>query len=139
MQENKFIGEWILQPEKSEYDVGNAPLNATYTFRAIEGDKLEVTIDWKNFDESEQSISYVINPDGCMYEYDGGDVADMVKAEFRSQNILETSVFKNGRLMAFASREIIDKNEMKVVQTSYTPDGGKFDKVQFYKRSILAD
>ena len=74
-----------------------------------------------------------------MYEYDGGDVADMVKAEFRSQNILETSVFKNGRLMAFASREIIDENEMKVVQTSYTPDGGKFDKVQFYNRNILTD
>ena len=139
MEENKFIGEWILQPEKSEYDFGNTPLNATYTFRAIEGDKLKVTIDWKNFDESEQSISYVINPDGCMYEYDGGDVADTVKAEFRSQNILETSVFKNGRLMAFASREIIDRNEMKVVQTSYTPDGGKFDKVQFYRRNILAD
>jgi hypothetical protein len=74
-----------------------------------------------------------------MYEYDGGDVADMVKAEFRSQNILETSVFKNGKLMAFASREIIDNNEMKVLQTSNTPDGGKINKVQFYKRNILAD
>jgi hypothetical protein len=41
--------------------------------------------------------------------------------------------------MAFASREIIDKNEMKVIQTSYAPDGGKFDKVQFYTRNILAD
>jgi len=28
---------------------------------------------------------------------------------------------------------------MKVVQTSYTPDGGKFNKVQFYRRNILAD
>lgn len=139
MQENKFIGEWILQPEKSLYDVGKAPLNATYSFRSIENGKLEVLIDWQNFDESEQSISYVINPDGCMYEYDGGEVADMVKAEFISQNILETSVFKNGRLVAFASREILDKNEMKVVQTSYTPDGSKFDKVQFYKRNILAE
>jgi hypothetical protein len=139
MQENKFIGEWILQPEKSAYDVGNAPLSASYIFRAIEGDKLAVTIDWKNFDESEQSISYVINPDGCMYGYDGGDVADMVKAEFRSQNILETSVFKNGGLMAFTWREIINNNEMKVLQTSYVSDGGQFDKVQFYKRNILTD
>ena len=139
MQVNNFIGEWILQPGKSKYDVGNPPLNATYTFRAIEGGKLRVTIDWQNFDESKQSLSYVINPDGLMHEYDGGDLADMVKAEFRSQNILETSVFKNGRLMALASREIIDKNEMKVVQTSYILDGGKFNKVQFYKRNILAD
>jgi hypothetical protein len=139
MQENKFIGEWILQPEKSKYDVGNPPLNATYAFRAIEGARLKVTINWKNFDESEQSVSYVINPDGRMYEYDGGDVADMVKAEFRGENILETSVFKNGQLTAFASRQIMDNNEMKVVQTSFTPDGVKLNKVQFYKKNVSSD
>ena len=130
---NPFLGVWKLQPEKSEYAQGVPPKEATYSFKSGEEKSLDVSISWKDAEGKSFSVSYSITPDGIRKKYENPQIADEVMSEFESENVLNTSTYKGGQLIAFATRIIGEDGEMKVIQRFFTPDGGSFENVQYYR------
>lgn len=129
-----FLGEWKLQPERSEYTHGTPPRKATYEFKNLSETDLEVCISWTDGEGKRFKVRYQLTPDGKKRTYENPAVADEVMSEFASDNVLNSSTFKNGRLTAFATRVIDEHGEMKVVQRMFAPDGTHFDNIQFYQR-----
>ncbi|MEM1003060.1 MAG: hypothetical protein AAGH46_10470, partial [Bacteroidota bacterium] len=110
-----FLGIWTLLPKASKYEKGDPPKEATYIFRIEENNRLNVEIEWTNHENRQSKMQNSMIPDGQIRNYENSQVADKIMCEFITEKQLNSSTYKKGKLMAFASRIIEDKNTMKVV------------------------
>ena len=61
----RFLGLWRLLPQACKYDVGAAPLKATYQFTAISNNiqnpiNINVKINWTDVDNKDKEVQYNI-------------------------------------------------------------------------------
>ena len=67
----RFLGLWKLIPQACKYDIGQAPLKATYSFVPHVSDpnpadpkKINVKIEWTDISKQDMSTAYEINLNG---------------------------------------------------------------------------
>lgn len=128
-----FLGIWVLQPERSEYQLGQPPAQGRYTL-VPEAEQVRVVMEWTDTAGKTFQQAYYSIPDGQDHPYADNPAVDSVSMTVVSPLRLDTDAKKGGQMISHAARELIDDGQtMKITMTTYTPSG-TFANVAYYTR-----
>jgi hypothetical protein len=133
-EHDPFLGIWQLVSEKSEYEMGDPPIDGTYTIE-IQGDGYLVTMQWKTHYGAWSEMSYTSTPDGQDYAYNDPNIADTISMTRIDFHTLDSDAKKGGHVTAYARRILSDDlSTMTVIQSGPHPKGGFFKNLSVYRR-----
>ncbi|MBX3252271.1 MAG: hypothetical protein KF901_34175 [Myxococcales bacterium] len=119
-----FLGTWTYDPTRAVYEVGGAPLAATYRVEAGERDGapvLRFAMDWTSAEGEALSLSLEAPPDGLAHPLDGPNV-DALVLRCVDARTLETDALHAGIVRAHVRRTLsADGRELHIVQ-QFTTD-----------------
>lgn len=132
-----FIGKWIMDSNKNEYDTQKPPKSGSYTISLIEGKKLLFSMEWIDFIGKELEAFYTTYVDGKKHAYENSDVADFIETKMLSPNIMETITYKNEKINSKGTRELINENKtMLVTQTIFLPGEKEIVNKSVYNKQV---
>ena len=136
MSQDRFLGTWEMQPTQNNYQLGDPPVNGTYTIAENpDGEGYLVTMAWTTLDGRDVEMSYTAVPDGVDHPYENPAVADTVSMTRVDENTLDSDAKIGDKVTAYARRVLsADGQTMTVTQSGPTPDGGWFENVSVYVR-----
>ncbi len=130
---DNFLGKWSLVPEKSDYGLGAPPKQGTYEI-VQDGDTLTFLMDWIDQAGKHKSMSYSEICDGKLHPYTDSEMADQISLTLVSESILTSQARKGDMVVMDATRELLDKNLMKVTMSGPLPDGTHYQNIAFYEK-----
>ncbi len=135
-QNDSFVGTWRLQPELSEYEYGEPPVDSTYII-AAEVDALSFVIKTVDADGNESEERFTTLPDGVIRPLPEGtsNLGNRFALTRMDATTLDSSLLRNEELAQFVRRELTgDGNTMTVEETGSTPDGESYTNKLVYGR-----
>lgn len=132
----KFIGVWVLDSSKNEYQTFNPPKSGQYTISVLDGNNLEFKMDWTDSKDKCFNANYSSLVDGGKQPYDNPDIADFIETKIISENIMQTSTYKNEKVTSIGIRELSKDNMTMIVsQESLLPsEKSVINKSVYYKK-----
>lgn len=129
----KYEGEWIMLPELSFYQVGEAPESGRYHIEIL-GDDVRFSIDWVT-NGVNQSVSFEGPLDGQLHRIntvpDGFTSFTHIDA-----NTLESTLVVKEMEMAYARRQVSNDGKLlAILQVNKQSDGSSVRISQVYRRS----
>jgi hypothetical protein len=132
--EDPFVGQWLLDPPQSRYELGEPPASGRYHIQP-DGDGYLVTMEWETPEGERHKASYRSVPDGIDYPYENPAVAETVSMTRVDERTLDSTSKKGGQIIAHARRVLsLDGRTMTVTQSGLTPDGTRFANLSVYKK-----
>ena len=129
INDDSFIGTWVLDPTQSDYKFGMPPKSGTYQFEP-DGDGLKVTVVWESADKQSFEIAYFGFPDE-----DNPAIADTLSMTWVDANTLDSTTKKDGRVILYARRVLSEADTvMTITQPGPTPDGQQYHNISVYKK-----
>ena len=130
--QNPFVGLWALDPFQSKYEFGLPAQSATYQIQP-ERDGLTFTAKWVAADGKSYQMSFHGIADGEEYAYQNPAIADTLATTRVDAQTLDTTIKKNGQVMAHARRVLsADGQTMTITQSGMNDKGAWFDNVSVY-------
>jgi len=128
-----FLGKWMLNPDRSNYELGEPPQSGTYEI--LEKDQiLTFKMAWKDSAGDHHEMEYSEICDGKFHEYPVKEIADELCLRLKSESLLESIAKKGGKIVLSAKRELITDTEMKVTMSGRMPEGKSYDNVSWYSK-----
>ena len=132
MNDDLFLGTWQLQPQFSDYAIGQPPAEGSYRI-SRDGKGYKFDIAWTTADGQQFETGYVGIPDGKKHACENPQIAEAVSLTRTDELTLDSESFKDGRRIAHARRELIDDGRrMRITQSGETPDGTLFSNIAYY-------
>ncbi|MFK7803590.1 MAG: hypothetical protein AB8G95_18285 [Anaerolineae bacterium] len=129
----KFLGNWSLIPEKSDYGLGQPPQQGTYEIVA-DGKKVTFLMDWIDHEGEHKTMSFSEICDGQLHPYEAPGPVDQISLTLVDEANLN-SLAKNGDVVVMnATRELLSEKLMKVTMSGPLPDGGDYRNIAFYEK-----
>jgi len=133
MTERNYVGDWILLPELSFYQSGQAPESGRYRIGVANG-IVDFAIDWRDKDQK-KSIRFAAPLDGILHPSDLAPEGRMCCAHIDADT-LESRFVIDGTEVAAARRQVSgDGTLMAVLQMNRLPDRTWSRITQVYRRS----
>ena len=133
-----FLGTWRLDPQASRYELGQPPLDGSYTL-SCDGKHLHFDIEWTAPDGKPQRQAVDGIPDGQEHPYTGPGV-DSICYTLVDAVTLDSTASNGGQVIAHARRVLqAGGKQMEIVQGGPLPGGGKFANRSLYRRAESGD
>lgn len=125
-----FLGTWLLDPQYTRYEFGEAPLRAQYHIEQL-GEQIKVVISWITPNKELLEHKAWLSPDGKEHKTD--DQQSVIAT--LKENVLETvSKFKNEIIGQTFRHVSPDGKAMQVMQLGATPDGKPYRNISVYMK-----
>lgn len=135
-QTDPFLGTWKLNAEKSKFVPG--PPRKSETRIVVTGPfGMRVSVDRVNGDGSTQQFEYTTNLDGKSYPITGQAPygADSISANLTTPNTIQSTLTKNGKVVATATTVVSGGGKVLRITTKGTDAQGKhFSNVSVYEK-----
>ncbi|KAL3900451.1 MAG: hypothetical protein SGARI_006240 [Bacillariaceae sp.] len=136
-----FLGKWMLQPDRSDYALGEPPTAGTYEI--VQTDMIEngnpflkFIMNWTDPGTGEsQNMDFSEVLDGEWHTFDahGAEGVESVSLSLEEDGTCLTSSARKGNSVMQATRELLDGgSEMRVTQSFILSDGNQLDNVSYY-------
>lgn len=135
MSDDPFVGAWVLDPDGSDYELGDPPQAGLYTINAT-ATGYHIRMQWTDTSGQAFDMDYDALPDGIDHPYENPEIAESISMTRVDHHTLESATKKGGEVIAHA-RRTLNKTEdtMTVVQSGPTLDGGRFHNTSVYRRA----
>lgn len=135
LDNDPFIGTWVLDPIQSKYQFGTPPTSGTYILE-VENESLKITMAWETAEGQQVEMSYFGIPDGNIYPYkDNPAVADAMSMTRVDRQTLDSTALKGGQVILYARRVLSRAGTvMTVTQSGPAPDGGQYSNISVYNK-----
>lgn len=135
-QTDPFLGTWKLNVKKSKFVPG--PPRKSETRIVVTGPSgMRVSVDRVNGDGSTQQFEYTTNLDGKTYPITGQGPygADSISANLTAPNTIQSTLTKNGKVVATATTVVSGGGKVLTITTKGTDAQGKhFTNVGIYDK-----
>lgn len=101
-----FIGDWVLQPERSKYEFGIPPQCGTYRIKLDDNGWLTLQSRWHSASGRERLIEFEGQLNGGTFPYFSYPVADALSFKFQPPSLLTSFALKNGTKVHWAERQL---------------------------------
>jgi hypothetical protein len=119
----RFLGNWVLRPEQSRYEMGQSPQAGRYRLEAGR-EQIKVTMEWTAVDEQPFHQVYFNIPDGQDHPYLESHAVDATSMTLVDEWRLDSAAKKGGVVINHAARHLSnDGHTMNITMTHYTPNG----------------
>ena len=125
-QTDPFLGTWRLNVKKSKFAPG--PPRKSETRIVVTGPSgMRVSVDRVNEDGSTQEFEYTTNLDGKSYPITGQGPygADSISANLTAPNTIQSTLTKNGKVVATATTTVSNGGRVLTITTKGTDAQGK--------------
>lgn len=125
-----FLGTWLLDPQYTRYEFGEAPLSAQYQIEQI-GEQVKIVISWVTPDKKLLEYKTWLSPDGQEHKTD--DQQSVVAT--LKENVLETLAKFQKQTVGQTFRQVSpDGKAMQIMQLGATPEGKPYRNVSVYMK-----
>ena len=132
LKHDAFLGTWLLDPTRCDYEFGEPPDSGSYRLEATETGYL-ISMTWITAAGEAHSMAYKATPDGKQYPYENPAVAEAASMTRVGERQLDSATFKGGQQIAHAARFLsADEQSMTVIQSGFGPDGKGFRNTAVY-------
>lgn len=131
-----FLGEWQLEPARSHFGQGEAPVAGGYTIsESREG--LVFVISWQDGEGKDHSFSFTGIPDGEARPFAGDGLIDSMSVSAPTESELTSRAFYKGRELMTAKRVLMEDGAvMEITQSVLLPDGSQPANLARYRRKL---
>lgn len=135
-QTDPFLGTWKLNVKKSKFVPGPPRKNETRI--VVTGPSgMRISVDRINGDGSTQQFEYTTNLDGKSYPITGQGPydADSISANLTAPNTIQSTLTKNGKVVATATTVVSGGGQVLTITTKGTDaQGERFSSVVIYDK-----
>lgn len=130
---DKFVGDWTLVPELSQYQENHPPVSGDYRIKLDKGN-VQFDIKWVDDKDKSHKISYGGPADGSVMPHNGGKIE--VSFTRVDDLRLDSSAYHNGFETTYVHRKASEDGKLMVVMTVHRhEDEGSTRNFQVYRRS----
>ena len=134
---SEFLGSWVLIPDSCKYEQGNPPQSSLY-YIFQKDDQLVFRIEWVDDKGENSNIEFGGIPNGIPVPFSGGELADEISIEAKSNKELNSIAFKKGQTRMIAQRQLDETDQaMRVTQVVYHEDGTQSANIGIYQKQVL--
>ncbi|MEM8862715.1 MAG: hypothetical protein AAGD96_30770 [Chloroflexota bacterium] len=129
----KYLGKWIMDTSRSNYQLGDPPQKGTYDI-IQEDDRLVFLMDWVDQAGDQKQMSFSEICDGEFHPYHNSPAVDEIQLQLMDGPILQSLAKKDGIIIMEAQRELLSEQLMKVTMGGPLPDGSSYQNISFYEK-----
>ncbi len=136
--DDAFLGIWVLDPARSDYEFGQPPKSGVYHI-STDGERYRMDIAWTDQADQEFEVSYEAIPDGVEYPYEAAPAADRVSVSMTrvDERTLDSASFKDGKQIAYARRVLsADGTFMTITQSGLDGHGREYSNLSVYEKQF---
>ncbi len=131
MKPDPFLGTWVMDPTRNDYQSGSPPVRGIYIIASHEAG-YRITMRWTTADGEDREMQYFAVPDDQEYPLEHGMTARMKLVD---DSTLDSFVSRDGTIVAHATRVLSsDRNTLYVTQSTLKPGGERLDNRSVYLR-----
>ncbi|MTI42904.1 hypothetical protein JM93_04285 [Roseibium hamelinense] len=130
-----FLGNWILDPDESEFEQGDPPKSATLKIEDNFGMAV-FTMNQVGADGEVTNDRFEAVPDGPEVKLGKSGLVDAMRLVFQGDRNLVSEARRGGLTIMKADRELSeDGSTLTVTQTVHLVDVASFENVSVYRRA----
>lgn len=126
-----FLGTWLLDPQYTRYEFGEAPIRAQYQIEQL-GEQVKVVVSWVTPEKKLLEHKAWLSPDGKEHKTD--DQQSVIAT--LQENMLETILKFQKQIIGQTFRQVSpDGKAMQIMQLGATPEGKPYRNVSVYMKA----
>ena len=137
VQAYNFLASWQLIPEKCDFQFGIAPKSGNYKIESIQNAKaLSISINWVSLENQAFYTQYNVVPDEQLHPFEDQDIADTIQASIINASTIQTTFFKEEKIILEVINEILSNGYMKVTQKGLNKEQQPFINIEIYHKQL---